>query len=127
MRTDAKSGVGPKPDEGWTLIVVSPGASHVTESTNAFPPDEFNWFSHFLVPLAATAALAYLLYKSFSPFPASPYKYSPLIVGLWIIGGVVILAITRARGREGWLMKAGEAVADIEEEADREALPVPGV
>jgi amino acid transporter len=90
-------------------------------------PSEFNWFSHFLIPLGATAALAYLLYKSFSPFPASPYKWSPLIVGLWILGGIAILAITRARGREGWLMKAGEAVADIEEEADREALPVPGV
>jgi amino acid transporter len=90
-------------------------------------PSEFSWFSHFLVPLGATAALAYLLYKSFTPFPASPYKWSPLIVGLWILGGIAILAVTRYLGREDWLMRAGEAVADIEEEADREALPVPGV
>ncbi len=90
-------------------------------------PDEFNWFSHFLVPLGATAALGYLLYKSFSPFPASPYKWSPLIVGLWIVGGVVILVLTRLRGREQWLMRAGEAVAEIEDEADREGLRVPAV
>jgi len=90
-------------------------------------PTEFNWFSHFLVPLGATAALAYLLYKSFSPFPPSPYKWAPLIVGLWILGGIAILVLTRLSGREAWLMRAGEAVADIEEEADREALPVPGV
>src|SRR2546425_991929 len=44
MRTDAKAGVGPKPDEGWTLIVVSPGSSHVTDSANMLGPAEFNWF-----------------------------------------------------------------------------------
>jgi len=90
-------------------------------------PSEFSWFSHFLVPSCATGALAYLLVKSFQPFPASPYKWAPLIVGLWLVLGVVILYVNRRTGREAWLLKAGEAVADIETEADREALRVPGV
>jgi amino acid transporter len=90
-------------------------------------PSEFSWLSHLLVPVAATAALAYLLVKSFQPFPPAPYKWAPLIVGLWLILGVVILYVNRVRGREEWLLKAGEAIAEIEEEADREALPVPAV
>jgi amino acid transporter len=77
-------------------------------------PNEFNWFSHFVVPLGATAGLGYLLYKSFTPFPASPYKWSPLIVGLWLIGGIVILLVQRWRGKTAWTMRAGQAVVDVE-------------
>lgn len=88
-------------------------------------PSEFSWFSHFLVPFCATGALAYLLVKSFQPFPAAPYAWAPWIVLGWILLGVVILVVQRARGKEGWAQRAGEAVADVDADARLEGVPAP--
>ena len=38
---------------------------------------EFNWFSHFILPIGTSIVLLYSLYKSFAPCPASPYNWSP--------------------------------------------------
>jgi amino acid transporter len=73
---------------------------------------EFNWILHFIFPLGTTAVLVYSLVKSFSPFPASPNNWSPLIVGLWMVLGVAILVILRLRGNEAWLEKAGDIIDD---------------
>jgi amino acid transporter len=83
-------------------------------------PDEFSPFTHAFIPLALTAFLAYLLYKSFNPFPASPYKYAPLIVGGWVLIGVGVLWYMSVSGREEWLLKAGASVADAEAHGDIE-------
>ncbi len=57
------------------------------------------------------------LVKSFSPFPASPNNWSPLIVGAWMLLGVAVLVILKLRGGETWLSKAGEIVDDRTETA----------
>jgi hypothetical protein len=36
---------------------------------------------------------------------------------VWLAIGIVILLVMRARGREAWLMRAGEAVVDKGEPA----------
>ena len=73
---------------------------------------EFNWILHFVFPVGTTAVLIYSLVKSFSPFPSSPNNWSPLIVGVWMAIGVVILVVLKLRGNEGWLEKAGEIIDD---------------
>lgn len=81
---------------------------------------EFNPFLHLLVPIVSTVGLIAVGYKSLNPAPSYPNNYAfPIVVG-WFVIGVVILMVMRARGREEWLLRAGEAVVDrpIEEPAD---------
>jgi len=72
----------------------------------------FNWILHFVFPVGTSVVLIYSLYKSFTPFPAHPYNWSPYIVGVWFVIGLVILAVLRARGNEQWLAKAGSAISE---------------
>lgn len=76
---------------------------------------EFNPLLHVIFPLISSAALLYAIYKSFSPAPAAPYSYSPIIDGAWLLIGICILLVMRARKREGWLELAGRSLADIDE------------
>ena len=66
---------------------------------------EFNWFLHFILPVGTSIVLLYSLYKSFTPFPAYPYNWSPAIVGVWFLIGVGVLALPALEGRG--LVRAG--------------------
>jgi amino acid transporter len=79
---------------------------------------EFNWLLHFVFPVGTSVVLGYSVVKSFTPFPASPYNWSPAIVGGWLLLGVAILVYMRARGNEHWLDRAGEIVGERPETAD---------
>ena len=79
---------------------------------------EFNWILHFIFPVGTSAVLLYSLYKSFSPFPAHPYNWSPFIVGAWLLIGIAILVILWARGNEQWLARAGAAISERPETAE---------
>jgi amino acid transporter len=72
----------------------------------------FNWILHFVFPVGTSVVLIYSLYKSFSPFPAHPYNWSPFIVGALLLIGIAILAVLRARGNEQWLTRAGAAISE---------------
>jgi amino acid transporter len=72
--------------------------------------DEFNWILHFIFPVGTSIILIYSLYKSFNPFPAHPYNWSPFIVGAWFVAGIGVLLYLRARGDESWLEKAGAVI-----------------
>ncbi len=73
---------------------------------------DFNIILHVLFPLISSAALIYALVYSFIPFPASPYKYAPLIDGLWLALGIVVLVVMRVRGNEEWLLTAGASLSE---------------
>jgi amino acid transporter len=79
---------------------------------------EFNWFMHFLLPLVTSAVLAYSVVKSFQPFPAAPYAYAPEIVGGWMLVGVGVLYWLHRSGREQWLARAGDIVAERPETSE---------
>jgi len=79
---------------------------------------EFNWILHFIFPVGTSIILIYSLYKSFNPFPAHPYNWSPFIVGAWFVGGIGVLLYLRAKGDESWLEKAGAVVAERPETAE---------
>jgi amino acid transporter len=79
---------------------------------------QFNWLLQFVFPVGTTAVLIYSLVKSFSPFPAFPNNWSPVIVGGWMLIGVAVLVILKLRGGETWLQKAGEIIDNRTETAD---------
>ncbi len=71
---------------------------------------EFNWILHFLFPIVSSGVLLYAIYKS---FPLStPFDLAPILNGVWLVIGVVILLALRARGNEEWLKKAGESIGE---------------
>jgi amino acid transporter len=79
-----------------------------------FRRDEFNWLLHIGFPVISTAALVYVTIKSFQPFPSFPYNYAPLIDGVWLVIGVVILLVLWLRGKDAWLAKAAGATVDAD-------------
>lgn len=84
---------------------------------------EFNWFSHFILPIGTSAVLLYSLYKSFSPAPASPYNWSPEICAAWFVIGVGVLLYLRSKGGD-WFQKA-QQIADEDLEMATGAVSVP--
>jgi amino acid transporter len=76
--------------------------------------DEFNWVLHALVPILTTIALIWVFWKNVQtlhPFnPKNAFDYSPLIVIIWTVVGLVIVLVASRTGKEEWLKKAGESV-----------------
>ena len=76
---------------------------------------EFNIFYHVIFPALSLAALIWLGYELFNPFPTPPLVYALPTVGAWLLIGVVILVVMRARGKEEWLTRAGESAFEVPE------------
>jgi amino acid transporter len=72
--------------------------------------DEFNWILHFVFPIASSVVLLYAIYKSF-PL-VTPFDLAPIVNGVWLLIGVVILFALRASGNEEWLKKAGQSIGE---------------
>ena len=81
------------------------------------------WFSQLALPIVSTIALIAVGYKSLVPLPAKPVGWAPVVVAGWAVIGIVILLVMRARGREAWLTKAGEEMADLAPDAEAETNP----
>jgi amino acid transporter len=82
---------------------------------------DFNIFLHIVFPLISTGALIYALVYSFIPFPASPYKWAPLIDGIWLAAGITILAVMWFRRNDAWLRTAGAALGEEKDASPEEA------
>jgi amino acid transporter len=78
---------------------------------------EFNWLLHLVFPVGTSLILLWSVKAAFSPFPAGLNGWSPLVVAIWLLLGIVILAWMKASGNETWLSKAGEIIAEREESA----------
>ena len=79
---------------------------------------EFNPLLHVVFPLVSSIVLILAIYFTFYPPagygspPAAPYNLAPIIDAVWLTLGIVILIWMRARGKEDWLLNAGEAVGE---------------
>jgi len=87
----------------------------------------FNPVLHFVFPLLSTAALIWLVYKTVSPYPADPFKWTIWTVFGWLVIGVVIIVFMAIRGNETWLNLAAESVEERPETAEERAAHVPGL
>jgi amino acid transporter len=75
--------------------------------------DEFNVFLHLLFPVATTGLLGYVVWQTFTnPAPEGRGAWALPIFAVWAGIGIVVLLVMRARRREDWLLRAGEAVRD---------------
>lgn len=81
---------------------------------------EFNPILHAVFPLVSSIVLILALYFTFFPPegfgtpPSEPYSFAPIIDLIWLLAGVAILVWLRSRGREEWLLRAGQAVGEAE-------------
>lgn len=85
---------------------------------------EFNPLLHLVFPVVSSAVLVYAIAISFEPFcsticPGSPYKWAPVVAGVWLLLGIGVLLYYRAQGREDWVRNAGAALGESEEELER--------
>jgi amino acid transporter len=58
-------------------------------------PAEFHFFLHFLLPLLSTISLLWVTYKSAVPLPEPPVRYAPILAGVWLFAGVVVMLTVR--------------------------------
>jgi amino acid transporter len=66
---------------------------------------EFRPLLHGLLPLASTAAVLWVGYKSVVPPPPGTLAYAPMIVAVWLAVGIAVLVVARSIGREHWLLE----------------------
>jgi amino acid transporter len=75
--------------------------------------DEFNPIRHIFFPVFTSAALIYVVIKTFQPMPAYPLNLAPYIGGAWLLVGIILLFVMKWRGHEDWLRTAGEALGGV--------------
>jgi amino acid transporter len=92
--------LGPFPSFLFLATVLSVGALIVYIMASAALPvymlrrerDSFRLIRHLLLPAVAVVIVAFPLYTSVWPLPASPFNYAIYAVGGWIVLGLVMLA-----------------------------------
>jgi amino acid transporter len=87
--------------------------------------DAFNWLLHGVIPLATTAALVVVGWKTVQGLHVislpTPLDYAPWIAIGWFLLGLVVLFYASRTGKEGWLLKAGEVTHERPETAEEAA------
>jgi amino acid transporter len=94
------STLGPFPSFLFLATVLSVGALIVYIMASAALPvfmlrkerDSFHVVWHLLLPAVAIVIVAFPLYTSVWPLPASPFNYAVYAVGVWILLGLIMLA-----------------------------------
>jgi amino acid transporter len=74
--------------------------------------------SNAVLPVVSTLLLIYIGYKSLVPLPAKPVGWAPVVAGVWALIGVALLVVMRVRGKEQWLLTAGQAMNDPGEDGN---------
>ena len=80
--------------------------------------EDFHVVLHAIFPLLGTLALGFVAYSSLTPWPAPPIAYTPLVVGIWLALGVIVLLVMKFLGKEGWLDKARQITEERAETAE---------
>ena len=69
--------------------------------------DEFNLFWHLVIPVVSTLAIIIVGYESLQGLTGTLF-WAPWFVVAWLVVGGALLLWMRRRGKEAWLLKAGE-------------------
>jgi amino acid transporter len=84
--------------------------------------EEFNWFLHFILPLAGAVLFFFPLYYEYVKFPPTyPIKYANWVALAWIAIGVVLTVLLWARSPER--LRDMERVYVEDETVSRDAAP----
>jgi amino acid transporter len=86
---------------------------------------EFNWLLHGVIPVATSAALVWVGWKTVQGLHIfglpTPLDYAPWIAIGWLVLGLAILFFASRTGKEGWLFKAGQSTLERPETPQEEA------
>ena len=83
---------------------------------------EFNWLWHAILPVVSGLVLLYALYEGFPPgcppvnCPADPYAKAPIVDGVWLLLGILVLVYYTVTNRGAWLKTAGAALGESEDD-----------
>jgi amino acid transporter len=69
----------------------------------------FSLTRHVILPVVSSIALVFVGYESINPLPSAPLRYAPIVAGVWILAGILLLVIMNRLRREPWLLRVGEA------------------
>ncbi len=58
-------------------------------------PAEFSVLLHVLFPVFSTLSMLWVAYHSVVPLPDRPLRYAPIVVGVWLMAGVVVMLTVR--------------------------------
>src|ERR1700722_1230258 len=83
----------------------------------------FNPLLHLLFPVASSVALLWVAWKSLDPLPAAPVRYAPIVAGIWLIFGALVLLHLRRSGREDWKTLSQQVFED--QPVPAQSAPVP--
>jgi amino acid transporter len=86
----------------------------------------FNWVLHGLFPVVSSVALVWVAYKSLNPLPAAPVRYAPIVAGLWLVFGLLVLWTLQRTGRDRWKTLAQETFPDDSDDYEPVAAPAVG-
>jgi amino acid transporter len=86
----------------------------------------YNVFAHLLVPVVGALLFAAALYGSIYPTPPKPLDYTPYITVIWIVLGVIAVAVLRRRRPEA-IERIGSILGEEggEDAADLDSGPTP--
>ena len=73
---------------------------------------DFNPLLHVGLPAISSVSLFWVAYKSLNPLPAAPVRYAPIVAGLWLVFGIVVLARLRRSGNDGWRQLSQEILVE---------------
>jgi hypothetical protein len=71
-------------------------------------------------------ALVWVAYKSLNPLPAAPVRYAPIVAGLWLVFGLLVLWTLQRSGRDRWKTLAQETFPDDSDDYEPVAAPAVG-
>jgi amino acid transporter len=54
-------------------------------------PEEFSILLHVFFPVLSTLSMVWVAYHSVVPLPDKPLRYAPIMVGVWLAAGLVVL------------------------------------
>ena len=63
---------------------------------------------HLVIPAICVVSILLVGYETLAPGLSGIFVWVPWVLAAWIVVGVIVLAVARARGQEDWLLKAGE-------------------
>lgn len=75
---------------------------------------QWNPLLHLVIPLATTAALVWVGWKSIEGLhitsPQGYLDWTPTIVAAWVVAGLALVAYLSRTGREEWMQRAGHVI-----------------
>ncbi|MCK9913337.1 MULTISPECIES: APC family permease [Microbacterium] len=80
-------------------------------------PKEYNRFTHLVIPIFSTAVLLFVGYNTLFPLPTGINGLAPIVAVVWLAIGLIFVAVLSRKDKNGWMLKAGEAMSpEITEE-----------